>query len=402
MFLSHRIQLDPTEKQKAYFRKACDCARFVYNWGLEEWERQYASGENPYGFKLITQFNAIKYDKYPWIKKIHRDAHQRPFFYIQRAYDLWRTGKKGKPKFKKKGKCRDSFYVSNQSNVMRVSGKVVKLPKIGIVRMREALRFEGKIVAATVTRTADKWFISIRVDVGDYRKERIDDRISGVDLGLTHVATLSNGLKFEAPKPLKKNIKKLKRLSRMLSRKQKGSKNREKAKLKLARLHARIVNQRKDFTHKLTACLCKNHAGLVIEDLSTQFILKNRKLSKSVSDIGFYEIRRQLEYKSLIYRCCILIASRWYPSSKTCFVCGNKKKDLTLKDRIYECSECGMNLDRDVNAALNLRKLFWKNTVGSTGIHACGPEGSGRAAGDSDTTKPCWEEAGTTQTEMSP
>ena len=357
MILSHRIQLDPTEKQKEYFRKACGCARFTWNWGLAEWERQHKEGKKPKESELRKQFNKIKYEQFPWMKEIHRDAHMVPFLNLQKAYQKFWKGISKHPKFKKKGKCKDAFYLSNLKCVFYICGNCkVKFPKIGNVRLTQELRFQGKIMGAVVSRTADKWFISVKVDVGDYKKSRIDDKVAGVDLGLTHVATLSNGLKFEAPKPLKKNLKKFIRLSRRLSRKKRGSKNREKAKIKLARLHARIENIRKDFTHKLTTCLCKNHAGLVIEDLKSTFMLKNRKLSKSASDIGFYEIRRQLEYKSIIYGTTLVIADRFYPSSKTCFVCGNKK-DLKLSDRKYVC-ECGWKCDRDWNAALNLKRLY--------------------------------------------
>ena len=389
MILAHKIQLDPTEKQKEYFRKAAGCARFVWNWAIAEWDRQYKEGKKPKESELRKQFNKVKYQEFPWMKEIHRDAHMVPFLNLQKAFQRWWKGIAKYPKFKKKGKCRDSFYIANSE--FWILGKIARLPRIGKVRLTQELRFQGKIMGAAVSRTADKWFISVKVDVGDYKKERTDDRVSGVDLGLTHVATLSNGLKFEAPKPLKKNLKKLKRLQRRLSRKKKGSKNLEKAKIKLARLHAKIANIRKDFTHKLTTCLCKNHAGLVIEDLSTKFMLKNRKLAKAASDASLYEIRLQLEYKSQIYGTTLVIADRWFPSSKKCFSCGNIKKSLSLSDRKYIC-DCGWECDRDCNAALNLKRLY---TVGSTGIHACGPEGSGGST--CRTTKPCRDEAGTTQ-----
>lgn len=191
MILAHRVQLDPTFKQAAYFRQACGTARFVWNWGLAEWERQYKAGEKPSGPSLKRQFNAVKYDQFPWLRDVHRDAHSQPFSNLQKAFVSFFKGISRRPQFKKRGISRDSFYVANDK--LRLIGKRVRLPIIGWVRMRESLRFAGKIMGATVSRRADKWFVSIQVDVGEYRKLRSGDGIAGADLGVKSAITLSNG-----------------------------------------------------------------------------------------------------------------------------------------------------------------------------------------------------------------
>lgn len=384
VILSHRIQLDPTFKQRRYFAMACGTARMVWNLALAEWNRQYEAGEKPNWAKLKREFNATKYERFPWMKQIHRDAHSQPFANLDNAFK-WFFKKIAKhPQFKKKGSSKDSFFVANDK--LRIDGQCVVLPKIGRVRLAESLRFVGKIMSATVSRTADRWFISIQVDVSEHRKQRSGNIIVGVDLGVKTAATLSTGEKVTSPKPLKFSLKKLARIQRKFSRQKKGSKNRGKTKLKISRLHAKIANIRKDFLHKLTTRLSRENQTIVIEDLNVQGMMANRKLSCAISDIGFYEFRRQLEYKSEIYETKIVIADRWYPSSKTCSKCGWIDKKLKLFNRTFHCDSCGNKLDRDVNAAMNLR------TLGLSGI-ACGSEGSDSSRKAS--VKPCRVEAGT-------
>jgi putative transposase len=368
MILAHKIQLDPTKKQEVCFSKACGVARFTWNWALAKWNELYEIGHQTNAQKLKKEFNRIKRTEFPWIYDSPKDANQQVFVNIQDAWTKYFKSKqknKGKPKFKIKG-IKDSFYISNDK--FSIKDKIASLPKIGDVRLLEKLRFQGKIQSATISKRADKWFISIQVDVENYSKNRISSDIVGVDLGIKKAATLSNGESFDSPKPLKKNIRKLKKLSRSLSRKKKGSKNRYKAKKKLSKLHYKISNTRKDFLHKLTTKLNRENQTIVIEDLNVSGMVKNRKLSRAISDIGFFEFRRQLTYKAVVYKTNIVIVDRFFPSSKLCSGCGHKKEKLSLSIRTYVCSNCNLVLDRDLNAALNLR-----NTVGYTGIKACGP-----------------------------
>ena len=359
MILSHQIRLAPTKAQEEYFRCACGTARFTYNWALAEWKRLYGAGEKPSGWGLKKQFNAIRREEFPWTYDVHRDCTGRSFDDLQNAYKhFFRRLKLGQnpgyPKFKKKGSG-DSFYITNY--LLRLNNKRVRIPVLGWVQMREPLRYEGKVMGATVKRVANRWMLSIRVDVGDYNRPRISDKIVGVDLGAKTLATLSTGEKIEGPKALRKSLKRLKRLSRWHSRKKPGSANRKKAAQKLARLHCRVADIRSEALNVLTTRLCRENQVVGIEDLDVEGMLRNRYLALSISDMGFGEFRRQMAYKSKIYDTELRIADRYFPSSKTCSVCGNIKKDLKLSDRIFKCNNCGVSLDRDLNAALNLRNL---------------------------------------------
>lgn len=377
MILAHKIELDATCKQKRYFASAAGCTRFTWNWALAEWNRQYQAGEKPSGMKLKREFNAIKYEQFPWMKNIHRDAHAQPFANLDKAYKMYFSSNAEKPKLKKKGKCKDNFYVSN--DVFRLDGKSVILPRIGRVRMREELRFTGKIMAATVSRTSDRWFISIQVDVGEYRKPRMGNGVVGVDLGLNVTAMVSDGQRLIGPKAMKASLKQLRRASRSHSRKQKGSQNRKKASRRLARIHAKVANVRNDWLHKQTTKLARENQAVYFETLSVKNMVKNRKLSRAISDAGWAEMTRQAEYKAAIYGGVFGKIDRWHPSSKECNQCGQIKKDLKLSDRVYRCDGCGHSEDRDLNAAKNIR------TAGLAGTYAHGPEGSGSG----NRTKPC-------------
>ncbi len=365
MNLAHSIRLDPTPRQEAYFHRACGTARKVWNEALEMWRVAYAAGEKPNGRKLKKQFNATKYGRFPWLRDIHRDAHARPFDDLQSAFQRFfrrvKAGEKpGYPRFKKKGKSLDSFYVANDK--LQFNGRRVRLPKVGWIKAREELRFDGKVLGATISRKADQWHIAIQVDVGDVRKGRTGDGMVGVDLGIKASAMLSTTGEIEGPKALAHNLKRLRRLSRRHSRKQRGSNNRKKSAMKLARLHLRIANVRADHLHKLSTKLCRENQAVGIEDLNVRGMVRNRKLARSIVDEGWGELRRQLEYKSAMYRTEIVVHDRWFPSSKTCSGCGHVKDKLPLSVRTFECAACGLIIDRDLNAALNLEPKLGRGT----------------------------------------
>jgi len=361
MILSHRIQLDPTVKQTVAFNKAAGCARYTWNWAVQEWEKTWhETGKSPNVNELKRKWNSCKP---AWVYESPKDANQQPFGNLQKAYRAYFKKTAKKPHLKTKRKSRASFYVSNDK--FKLLGNRVKLPKIGWVRMTEELRFVGRVVSATVSRTADRWFIAVQVDT--VTAEKPGTECIGMDLGLKHFATLSTGEVIDAPKPLKRSLDKLRRLSRQHSRKQSGSKNRSKCAMRLARHHARVACIRKDFLHKVTTSLVSKAKTLVIEDLSVQGM--QRLWGRAVSDAGLYECRRQLTYKCQKTGVALVLADRWYPSTQLCSGCGARQK-LGLADRTYQCHCCGMTKDRDLNAALNL------STVGYTGIQACGQEGS--------------------------
>lgn len=369
MILAHQIELQPNNKQRTYFTKASGIARFAYNWALEQWQIQYqAHKENPDRPKptpgaLRKQLNAIKREEFPWMLEVTKNAPQMAIIQLGDAFQRFFKGQASYPTFKRKG-IHDSFTITNDQFVLNGSLNRIRIPNLGWVRLRESLRFNGKILSATVSGQADKWFVSIGVEINDlhHLHQAENQGVVGVDLGILSLATLSTGEMVTGSKPLKKWLAKLKKLSRSLSRKLKGSANWRKAKVKLARLHARISNIRRDALHKLTSDLTRRFSTIGIEDLNVKGMLSNGKLARHIADMGFYEFKRQLEYKAPMRGNLIVVADRWYPSSKTCSACGAIKPDLTLKDRIFKC-ECGHTQDRDLNAAINLAHYAVSYTV---------------------------------------
>lgn len=375
MILAHRIQLQPRNRHITAFNKACGVARYTWNWALDQWQKQYESGNKPKANDLKKQWNA---EKPEWVYESPKDANQQPFANLSKAFQRFFKNQTRYPKFKKRGQ-HDSFYVSNDK--LAVDGRYVRLSKIGRVKMAEELRFAGRVMSATVSREADRWFISFSVDTEVQSVHGAE--VIGVDLGVKDAVVLSEGTKFTGPKPLRRKLKLLKKRQRKHSRKAKGSNNRKKSAIRLARLHRKIKNQRKDFLHKVSSHIVSRAKTVVIEDLNVRGMLKNHCLARAISDIGFYEFRRQLEYKCQMNGVELIIADRWFPSTKLCRFCG-AISEMSLSDRTFKC-DCGHTEDRDVNAAQNLR------TLGLRGI-ACGQEGAGSDLGQSETGL---DEAGT-------
>lgn len=374
MILGHSICLDPTCRQEAYFRRACGTARFAYNWGLAEWKRQHEAGEKPDGMRLRKKFNAIRAQQFPWTYEVSKTCSARAFTDLQKAFQhFFRRVKQGKtpgyPRFKKRG-VRDRFYTDN--DCVFFDGLRVKLPKLGWVRMREVLRFSGKVLGTTVSRRADSWYLSVLVDVGEIQKSRTSHGVVGIDLGLKSSAILSTGEVLQGPKALRAGLQRLRRLSKAHSKKQKGSANRAKASRRLARAHLRIANIRNDWLHKTTTRICRENQAVGIEDLAVQNLTANRRLARAISDEGWGEFRRQLEYKAPMYSTQIVVHPRFYPSSKTCSRCGHVLAELSLGQRVFQCPACGLSLDRDLNAALNLRPKAAVAESSSETVNACG------------------------------
>lgn len=344
---------------------ACGTARFAYNWALAEWRSQYENGGRPCESELRKKLNKIKHEKYPWMLEVTKNAPQQAIKNLGLAYRYAinsvklnkKTGRKvGFPAFKRKG-VRDSFRADNgpddaNSSAVECYGKIVVLPMCGMVRMREQLRFSGRIMSATVSKSADGWYVSLLVDTSDVLVSVCDNGAVGVDLGIKALATFSNGDVVENRHPNRSLHNRIAWLSKSLSRKAKGSKNREKAKAKLSRLHMRIKNIRNDSIHKLTTKLTTEFSVVAIENLNVTGMLKNRHLSRSIADAGFGEFRRQLSYKAAMTGCEVIVVDRFYPSSKTCSACGSINK-LSLAQRVFVCA-CGLTIDRDLNAAKNI------------------------------------------------
>jgi len=229
---------------------------------------------------------------------------------------------------------------------------------VGCVRTKETTeKFRGRILSATVSREADRWYVSLAVEVERPDPKPVDGAAVGVDLGIAAFATLSDGTKVEAPKALAKALRRLRHRHRLHSRKRRGSRNRRKSALGLARLHRRIRCQRTDFLHKLTTALAKTKSVIVVEDLSVRGMMGNPHLSRSIADAGWCEFRRMLEYKTLWYGSRLVVAPRFYPSTKTCSACGHVKDEIPLSERVFRCEVCGLVMDRDLNAARNLASL---------------------------------------------
>lgn len=373
----HIIALDPNNTQATHLKKACGVARFSYNWALGQWKKQYEQDKNyrdecqakgisidenrlnkPSQGKLRKQLNAIKREKYPFMLEVTKCSPQLAIMQLGDTFKRFFKGESKYPQFRKKG-VNDRFSLSNDQFKLKSKNNKphIQIPNLGLVRMTEHLRYDGKILSAKVFTKGGKWFVSIAVELSETTKPLPKTNKSvGIDLGITSLATLSDGTKIKALKPLKHKLKKLQRLSKSLSRKQKGSNNREKAKTKLSRLHYQISCIRKDFLHKLTTDLVKQFDAICIENLNTKGMVKNCKLSRAISDLGFYEFKRQLIYKANQWGKSIKELDRFYPSSKTCSNCGfiMAKENLTLAVRHWICPSCHANHNRDINASINI------------------------------------------------
>ena len=373
MLLGFKTKLNLNNQQRTQMFKHAGVARHAWNWGLSLTKQilDHNRGCNreskikfPSGIDLHKWLVAMVKPKYPWYYESSKCA---PQFALRQLREAWaRAFKKVSqpPKFKKKGRGGDSFTLDGTIKV--VDHHKIQLPKIGVVKTYEGLPFGYQPKSVTISRQADFWYISFKLEVEPESRAKTVD-VVGVDLGIKTLAYLSTGIKFEGAKAYKRYEKKLSRLQWLNRNKIIGSANWKKSQLKIARLHAKIANIRKDTIHKLTTYLAKNHSQIVIEDLNVSGMLKNGKLAKAIADMGFYEFRRQLEYKCKLYGSELIIADRWFPSSKTCSNCGWHDQELTLSDRTFECQQCLISIDRDWNASLNLA-----NTVSHTGLKACG------------------------------
>lgn len=373
---SHKIELNPNNKQRTYFLRACGVARFAYNWGLEMWQFYYEC--NKYlvdedkvpisGYFLKEQFNSLKRSEYPFTYDVTKYASQQPFLHLDMAFKRFFSGQSSHPKFKSKGD-KDSFYIGGDQ--IKIKDKKIAIPLLGLVRLKELPRFQGKINSVTIKPRAGKWFASIQYELQDELNiVQKTGRSVGLDFGLKHLITTSDGHVFENSKPLKQSLHKLQKAQRRLSKKLRilkdekrsirNSKNYQKQKAKVALIHYRVSCKREDIAHKVTTALSTNYDNIAIEDLNVSGMMKNQNLSRSVSDVSFYRLRTFLKYKTEERGKNLHIIDRFFPSSKTCSNCGDKKTDLSLKDRVFICPDCHTVLDRDFNAAINL-----KNKIGA-------------------------------------
>jgi putative transposase len=367
---AHLIRLNPTDEQQAYFRKACGTARFVFNWALARWKYYRALGKSVSMHELKKEFNQLKRHHFPWVYDVTKCAAEHEFTNLGQALanffrkqkagalpKLSRPRKDGEaggfPRFKSKKQGYGSFYLANDK--FSVDGHTVQIPKLGPVNMTERLRLPGKILSATVSYRAGWWWIAITVDTPTPPNNPKPLAAVGVDVGLKALAVVSTGEVLENQKHLARRLRAIKCLTRAVSRKRLGSKNRAKAVLRLAKAHFKVACARKDVAHKFTTGLVQQ-AGLIgIEDLHVAGMVKNRSLAQAISDAAWSEIRRQLVYKAVAAGAQVVLVSRFYPSSQLHHGCTGRKIDLGLSERSWRCPECGQLVERDLNAALNIR-----------------------------------------------
>ena len=370
-----KVALDPSPAQERLLLSHAGAARFAFNAGLAHVQEAIEAGVKPEWsfYSLVRWWNANKDtlavgdDGVPWWAENSKEAANTGLRSLAAALSNWAKSRKGQrkgkrvgfPRFRAKDRATPRFaYTTGRFGLIDGDPKALRLPRIGRVHCMEnvAARVGGAcVLRMTVSRRAGRWYASLTV-------ERDDKPVTkpprggavGVDLGVKTLATLSDGTVIENPRYLRKSERRLKMAQKALSRKVKGSNRRAKARAKVARIHAHVANQRQDAIHKATTMIAQTYLHISVEDLNVVGMVKNHRLAKAVSDASFGEFRRQLDYKTARTGAALHVVDRWYPSSKTCSKCGRVKAKLSLAERVYRCDGCGLVMDRDLNAAVNI------------------------------------------------
>jgi putative transposase len=369
---AYKTELDLNNVQQTACARHAGAARYAYNWGLARKKEAFSTGAKTLSaIDLHRELNVLKKTELPWMYEVSKCAPQESLRDLDKAFTNFfrrvqekKAGKKvavGFPRFKSKKNGLGSFRLTGAIHVFK---KSIQLPRLGLLRLKERgyLPTCGMhILSATVSEKAGRWFVSLQVDL------EVPDPVpearpaAGVDLGINRMAQVSDGMIFENPRALKGALTKLKRLQRVVSRRQKGSANRKKSVRQLARAHSRVANIRKDALHKVTTMLTKTKSSIVLENLNVSGMLRNHHLAQAIADVGMYEFRRQMQYKGAWYGCEVLLADRFYPSTKRCSKCGQVKPEMSLGEREYRCDYCSLVIDRDLNAALNLKQFLYSS-----------------------------------------
>ena len=354
MLKAYKYRIYPNKEQEEYFSKCFGCVRFIYNKMLND-KIEYYKENN----KMLNNTPAQYKKEFVWLKEVDSLALANAQMNLDKAYkNFFRDKSVGFPKFKSKKNNHHSYTTNNQKNTIYiVDNKYIKLPKLKTVvriKLHRQIPKDGIIKSATVSKVpSGKYYVSVLVEQ-ELEQLPKNEFAVGVDLGLTDFAITSDGVKYPNPRYLKKSLNKLAKEQRRLSKKKIGSENREKQRLKVAKLHEKISNQRKDFLHKISSELINENQVICLEDLHVKEIQQNKYLSQSVSDVGWYEFRRQLEYKAKWYGRTISFIDKWYPSSQICSNCGNNTGKKPLNIREFTCPYCGKHHDRDINASINI------------------------------------------------
>ncbi len=355
---SYKTELDPNNKQITLLKQFAGCARFAWNWALAK-EQEFYNKNLPFHHAkdLHIIWVVVKHNNKDlwWVQNIHSCIPRDVFRDLERAYKDFFSEKKNHPRFKKKKFGFGTFRINQK---IKIDSNRVYVPKIGWIKIKESDYIpQKKCCYITISEKLGRWYVSVTFEENINSTPIAGPKI-GVDLGIKILAITSENIIYENPKILSKYSIKLNRIHREVSRKKKGSNNWKKSVMKLGKVYQRIQNIRKDNINKITTSLTKTKSVIVVEDLRIRnMTIKNKTINKSLLDVGMYEFRRQLTYKTQWYGSKLVIAQRKYPSSKKCSRCGNIKKYLELNERIYHCFVCGLITDRDLNAAINLSKL---------------------------------------------
>ena len=361
---AYKTELAPNNRQRTYFRRCAGTARFVFNWALADRKLRFERGEKTSLYSQTKRFNSIKDEQCPWVREVPYAVTESAFRNCDAAFQHFfrrvknKEKEPGYPRFKRRG-GRESFQL--KSTGVELDRARLTSP-IGWVRLKERFYIPMEATRygtyATISERAGRWFISVLVEE-DVESVDLTGEVVGVDLGINSLAVVSNGTVFENPKALRNAERKLARLQRELSRRRRGGANWRKTKAKLAAAHYKVACIRSHTLHQISHYLTFElyPSAIVLEDLNVSGMLKNHHLARAISDVGFYELRRQIEYKAEWNGITVMFANRFYPSSKTCSECGSVREKLTLSERLFICPECGVVLDRDLNAAKNLAAL---------------------------------------------
>lgn len=374
MLRSQKILLKPNNEQRNLFRGSAGLSRFAWNWAVAFCRRHYAifgkrgyKYKSPSAYSLISLWNKIKSRRFPWSSHYSKYVTEESFKKFNKAMQaaFRRLGNKqtpGFPQFHKRG-IKESFNVvpSSYFPIKSIAGNRIRVPRVGMVRFETPLRWPGAaMVYGQVKLRAGRWWLTLAYDLPDPPKLPAGRPACGIDLGCTVLATIVSGGEIDEEvqplKPFAKAKRNVKRLGRMVSRRVKGSKRRERAKLRVAKAHERVVNLRSNQLHQLSSRLIKRFGVIVLEDLNVKG-LAGGMLAGTIADLGFAEFRRQVEYKAETAGTRVVLADRFFPSSKCCSRCGEIKDDLSLSDRTFRCGGCGLAIGRDHNAGINLEKL---------------------------------------------